>query len=81
MKTCHIKYVAYTYVHFANKTCHILVIENLLVCKNQPGTMLSSKNHTSGLEGTEHLSDGKIFVIATSPRCPVQTIKAYFRPP
>jgi hypothetical protein len=45
--------------------------------KDQPGTMLSSKNHTGGLEGTEDHSDGKIFAIATSPRCPVQTIKAY----
>ncbi len=37
--------------------------------------MLSSKNHTGGLEGTEHLSDGKIFVIATSPRCPYKPSK------
>jgi hypothetical protein len=23
MKTCHVKFVAYTHVHLANKTCHI----------------------------------------------------------
>ena len=45
--------------------------------KDQPGTMLSSKNHTGGLEGTEDHSDGKIFAISSSPRCPVKTIKSY----
>ena len=45
--------------------------------KDQPGTMLSSKNHTGGLEGTEGHSDGKIFAISSSPRCPVKTIKSY----
>jgi hypothetical protein len=45
--------------------------------KDLPGTVLSSKNHTGGLDGTEDHSDGKIFGQAKSPRCPVQTIKAY----
>ena len=45
--------------------------------KDQPGTMLSSKNHTGGLEGTEDHSDDKIFAISSSPRCPVKTIKSY----
>ena len=52
--------------------------------KDVPGTVLSSKNHTGGLDGTEDRldgtedhSDGKIFGQANSPRCPVQTIKAY----
>ena len=40
--------------------------------KDQPGTMLSSKNHTGGPEGTEDHSDGKIFAISSSPRCPVK---------
>ncbi|CAB4029670.1 hypothetical protein AWC38_SpisGene10896 [Paramuricea clavata] len=45
--------------------------------KDEPGTMLSSKNHTGGLEGTEDHSDGKVFALTKSPRCPVNTIKAY----
>ena len=45
--------------------------------KDEPGTVLSSKNHTGGLEGTEDHSDGKIFAITNSPRCPVKTIKTY----
>ena len=31
--------------------------------KDEPGTLLSSKNHTGGLEGTEDHADGKIFAI------------------
>ena len=45
--------------------------------KDQPGTMLSSKNHTGGLEGTQDHSNGKFFAISSSPRCPVKTIKSY----
>ena len=45
--------------------------------RTQPGTILSSKNHTGGLNGTEDHSDGKIFAQANSPRCPVKTIKSY----
>lgn len=45
--------------------------------KGKPGTVLLSKNHTGGLDGTEDRSDGKIFAISASPRCPVKVIKAY----
>ena len=45
--------------------------------KDKPGTVLLSKNHTGGLDGTEDHSDGKIFAISNSPRCPVKVIKAY----
>jgi hypothetical protein len=45
--------------------------------KDEPGTMLSSRNYTGGLEGTEDHSDGKAFALTKSPRCPVNTIKAY----
>jgi hypothetical protein len=37
--------------------------------------MLSGKNHS--LEGTEDHSHGKVFAITKSPRCPVNTIKAF----
>lgn len=45
--------------------------------KEEPGAVLSTKNHTSGLEGTEDHADGKIFSSPGSKRCPVQTIKSY----
>ena len=45
--------------------------------KSEPGTVLTSKNHTGGLEGTEDHSDGKIFSQPGSSRCPVELIKAY----
>ena len=45
--------------------------------KDKPGTVLLSKNHTGCLDGTEDHSDGKIFAISNSPRCPVKVIKAY----
>ena len=45
--------------------------------KAQPGTVLPSKNHTGGLQGTEDHSDGKIFPKPNSDKCPVKTLKAY----
>ena len=45
--------------------------------RDEPGTALSSKNHTGGLEGTEDHLDGKIFAITNSPRCLVKIIKTY----
>ena len=48
--------------------------------KSQLGTMLSSKNNSGGLEGTEDRSEGKIFAILSSPRCPVKTIKSFLSP-
>ena len=44
---------------------------------NEPRAVLASKNHTGGLYGSEDLSDGKIFLQASSRRCPVQVLKAY----
>ena len=37
--------------------------------KEEPGAVLSTKNHTDGLEGTEDHADGKIFSIPGSKRC------------
>lgn len=45
--------------------------------KGEPGTVLSTKNHTGGLEGTEDHPGGKIFALANSSKCPVKTIKVY----
>ena len=45
--------------------------------KADPGAVLTSKNHTGGLLGTEDHSDGKIFAQPSSAKCPVKTIKAY----
>ena len=45
--------------------------------KEEPGAVLSTKNHTGGLEGSEELADGKIFSSPGSKRCSVQTIKSY----
>ena len=45
--------------------------------KDEPGAVLSTKNHTGGLDGTEDHADGKIFASPNSSRCPLQTIKAY----
>ena len=45
--------------------------------KEEAGAVLSTKNHTGGLDGTEDHADGKIFASPNSSRCPLQTIKAY----
>lgn len=45
--------------------------------KEEPGAVLSTKNHSGGLDGSEDNADGKIFSNPDSKRCPVQTIKAY----
>ena len=45
--------------------------------KEEPGAVLSTKNQTGGLEGTEDHADGKIFSSPGSKRCPIQTIKSY----
>ena len=42
---------------------------------NKPGAVLSTKNHTGGLDGSEDHADGKIFSSHGSKTCPVQTIK------
>ena len=45
--------------------------------KSEPGAVLTSKNHTGGLDGSEDHSDGKIFPLATSRRCSVEVLKLY----
>ena len=45
--------------------------------KAEPGAVLSTKNHTGGIDGSEDHGDGKIFSCPDSKRCPVKTIKAY----
>ena len=45
--------------------------------KDEPGAVLSTKNHTGGLDGTEDHADGKIFASPNSSRCLLQTIKGY----
>ena len=49
--------------------------------KEKPGAVLSTKNHTGGLDGSEDHADGgdgKIFSSPGSKRCPVQTISRIF---
>ena len=56
MKTCHVKFVAYTHVHLANKTCHIKTchkdIENVLGC-NRLEADKESAPITHGTEATK----------------------------
>ena len=42
-----------------------------------PGALPADKNHPGGLTDPEDESDGKIFAVDGSPRCPVQTVKAH----
>ena len=44
--------------------------------KDEPGEVLSTKNHTGGLDCTEDHADGKIVASPNSSRCPLQTIKS-----
>ena len=45
--------------------------------KEEPGAVLSTKNHPGGRESTKDHADGQIFSNPSFKRCPVQTIKAY----
>ena len=45
--------------------------------REMPGALPADKNHPGGLTDPEDELDGKIFAVDGSPRCPVQTIKAY----
>ena len=45
--------------------------------RSEPGAVLTSKNHTGGLDGSEDHSDGKIFSQPGSKRCPVEILKTY----
>ena len=42
-----------------------------------PGAVLATKNHQGGLNDKEDESDGKMFEVPGSPRCPVQTVENY----
>ena len=42
-----------------------------------PGAVLATKNHQGGLNDEEDESDGKMFEVPDSPRCPVQTVENY----
>ena len=42
-----------------------------------PGAVLATKNHQGGLNDEENESDGKMFEVPGSPRCPVQTVENY----
>ena len=41
--------------------------------------MLSRKNHQGGLHDNADESDGKLFEVKGSPRCPVQAVDNYLR--
>ena len=45
----------------------------------EPGAVLTSKNHTGGLDSSEDHSDGKIFSQPGSERCPVEILKTYLK--
>ena len=45
--------------------------------KSEPGVVLCSRNHTGGLDGSKDHSDGKLFPLATSRRCPVEVRELY----
>jgi hypothetical protein len=45
--------------------------------RSEPGAVLTSKNNTGGLDGSEDHSDGKIFSQHGSKRCPVEILKTY----
>ena len=42
-----------------------------------PDAVLATKNHQGGLNDKEDESDGKMFEVPGSPRCPVQTVENY----
>ncbi len=47
------------------------------LAREEPGTVLATKNNQGGLDGTDDASDGKMFQCKDSPRCPVAVLKAY----
>ena len=42
-----------------------------------PGAVLATKTHQGGLNDKQDESDGKMFEVPGSPRCPVQTVKNF----
>ena len=45
--------------------------------RNEPGDVLTTKNHQGGIDSTEDHSNGKIFVVPGSSWCPVEVLKVY----
>ncbi|XP_078383138.1 uncharacterized protein KIAA1958-like [Oculina patagonica] len=45
--------------------------------KAVPGAVFATKNHQGGLNDEEDESDGKMFEVPGSPRCPVKTVENY----
>ena len=51
--------------------------EHYQLNREMPGVLPADKNHPGGLTDPKDESDGKLFAVGGSPRCPVQTVKAY----
>ena len=45
--------------------------------RDAPGAVFATKHHQGGLNDEEDDSDGKMFEVAGSPRCPVKTVENY----
>ena len=45
-----------------------------------PGAVLATKNHQGGLNDKQDESDGKMFEVPGSPRCPVQNRGKFYQP-
>ena len=45
--------------------------------RDTPGAVLATKNHQGGLHDADDESDGKMFEVKDSPRCPVKTVENY----
>lgn len=45
--------------------------------QNEPGAVLTTKNHQGGIDSTEDHSKGKIFAVPGSSRWPVEVLKGY----
>jgi len=45
--------------------------------RNEPGAVLTTKNHQGGIDSTEDHSNGKILAVPGSSRYPVEVLKAY----
>ena len=45
--------------------------------RNEPGAVLTMKNHQDGIDSTEDHSNSKIFAVPGSSQCPVEVLKTY----
>lgn len=45
--------------------------------RKEPGAVLTTKNHQGRIDSTEDHSNGNIFAVPGSSRCPVEVLKAY----